>query len=418
MKFLLCLCTILLISSYKSFLMRQKNSFENSYVMKMNENYYNKIGHHRIDEFKNMIFRELDQKSQIWDKHIKEITSKGEKNEIKNGEKLHNSRISEKSHLTENKNFIKHNLTKSNRTNIILNDHEVAMKSHRDDYRSFAGEYISSNRVLKFYISHVQECSIFVNDTVMYENINNVNFVEHMILHNNAENIDPKGVYSEDVNINFFAFNRKLNIFSVYFEPKPNKDQHAIPGVVGVLANNTNILNNRNIFSNSFKKNSNFSIEYDYDALNIIKSNFNKEKENYNSTLYPDKESQSNPGNSFNSFIWKILNQNFMKVKENITLELYFDLGKEFEQEDVEFSLNFTKSIMTDNKKSIVKYQWHGTIDPQEVIVLQAKFPLYFEHCGNLSINLVMIFVGAVFIVFLIGMLYIILSTVFTEDIF
>ena len=34
-----------------------------------------------------------------------------------------------------------------------------------------------------------------------------------------------------------------------------------------------------------------------------------------------------------------------MKVKENITLELYFDLGKEFEQEDVEFSLNFTKSI-------------------------------------------------------------------------
>jgi hypothetical protein len=112
------------------------------------------------------------------------------------------------------------------------------------------------------------------------------------------------------------------------------------------------------------------------------------------------------------------LNQNFLKTRENITLELYFDLGKEFEQEDVEFSLNFTKSILTDNKKSIVKYQWQGVIEPQEVIVLQAKFPLYFDHCGNLSINLVMIFVGAVFIVFLIGMLYIILSTVFTEDIF
>jgi hypothetical protein len=415
MKFLLCLCIILLISSYKSFLMRQKNSFENSYIMKMNENYYNKIGHHRIDEFKNMIFRELDQKSAVWDKHLKEIDSKQEKN-TKIFKKSEISKINKNSQISEIKNIVKvnninQNLTKSNRTNIIINDHEVAMKSHKDDYRTFAGEYISSNRVLKFYISHVQECSIFVNDTVMYENINNVNFVEHMILHNNAENIDPKGVYSEDVNINFFAFNRKLNIFSVYFEPKGSKGGLKIN-------NNTNILKNQTINNDYFKKNSNFSIEYDYDALNIIKSNFNKEKENLNSSTYPDKELQNNSGNSFNSFIWKILNQNFMKVKENITLELYFDLGKEFEQEDIEFSLNFTKSILTDSKKSIVKYQWHGTIEPQEVIVLQAKFPLYFEHCGNLSINLVMIFVGAVFIVFLIGMLYIILSTVFTEDIF
>ena len=45
---------------------------------------------------------------------------------------------------------------------------------------------------------------------------------------------------------------------------------------------------------------------------------------------------------NYNSFIWKILNQNFLKNKENISLELYFDLGKQFQHEDVEFSMNFT----------------------------------------------------------------------------
>jgi len=61
-----------------------------------------------------------------------------------------------------------------------------------------------------------------------------------MILHNNGESIEPKGVYSDQIIINFFAFNRKLNIFSVYFEnPKDLKT---------------------------------FTIEYDYLAIGLIKT--------------------------------------------------------------------------------------------------------------------------------------------------
>jgi hypothetical protein len=349
MKFLLCFSLIFLLNSIKTFHLQKES--ESNFILKLNENFYDKIGHSRIDEFKNMIFRELDQKTNILDRNLNSLSAV------------------------------------SNKT---LN--EISKSKQDEIFRSIAGDYVSSNRVIKFYISHASECSIFVNDTVMYKNINNVNFVEHMILHNNAENIDPKGVYSEDVNINFFAFNKKLNIFSVYFEDRKN----------------ANILKT----TNSTSKYKNFSIEYDYEALNIIKSNLVKDMDaainNQNDTILV----------SSNTFIWKILNQNLIKSKENVTIEIYFDLGKEFEHEDVEFSLNFTKSIINTEKKSLIKYIWKGSIDPQEVVILQAKFPLYFEHCGNISINIVMIFVGAIFIIFLIGMLYVILSTVFSDDIF
>lgn len=345
MKFLLCLSLVFLLNSIRTFHLQKET--DSDFILKLNENFYNKIGVNRIDEFKNMIFRELDQKANLLDKNLN---------------------------------------TYSSMTNKTLA--EVTGKQE-EIFKAIAGDYVSTHRLLKFYISHASECSIFVNDTVTYNNINNVNFVEHMILHNNAENIDPKGVYSDDVKINFFAFNKKLNIFSVYFD-------------------NSNRKSNSSLVKN-YKS---FSIEYDYEAMNIIKSHIVKEGEN-SASLNNDTYLVSS-----NSFIWKILNQNLIKNKENVTIEVYFDLGKEFENEEVEFSLNFTKAIINTDKKSLIKYTWKGMIDSQEVIILQTRFPMYFDHCGNISINIVMIFVGAIFIIFLIGMLYVILSTVFSEDIF
>jgi hypothetical protein len=348
---------------------------DDNIILKITESYFNRIGHEHIDEFRNMLFRELDQKSMVYDKHV-----------LNNDLSMNTAN---KSHVMKNGNLK------------LIHGHGHEGHSHKrgeDGVRIFAGEYMSTSRHIKFFISKTQECSVFINDTVMYENINNINFVEHMILHNNAENIDPKGVYSENVNINFFAFNRKLNIFSVYFD-------------------NNKIEN---------KGKNNFTIEFDYDAINLIKTMANKDKDEdsnsnhhkitNNKTTLPSFRSHQSQSNSYNNFIWKILNQNFLKNKEMINIEIFFDLGKDFEHEDVEFSLNFTKSIIDEEKKSIVKYEWKGMIEPQEVLVLQAKFPLYFEHCGNLNINLVMIFVGSIFIIFLIGMLYIILSTVFLDE--
>lgn len=371
MKFFF-LIFILLNASFYGFILKKKEKEENI-VLKLTESYYNRIGHEHIDEFRNMLFRELDSKQKILEKHLF------------NYENIYKAT----------------NKTKLKRVNvnnsIDLHNNTQKRSEETGNVKIFAGEYTTTCRIIKFYISHLQKCSVFINDTIAYENINNRNFVEHMILHNNAEVIDPKGVYSDDININFFAFNRKLNIFSVYFDNKANK---------------TN----------------NFTIEYDYDAIGLIKSNIvlkdelNQvlQQERKDNTFYSMNQAENltnfNKVNN-NNFIWKILNQNFIKTRENVTLQVFFELGKDFQHEDVEFSLNFTKSIKDQEGKNLVKYEWNGMIEPQEVLVLQAKFPLYFEHCGNLSINLVMIFVGAIFIIFLIGMLYIIISTVFLDEI-
>jgi hypothetical protein len=323
MKFLVALYIIPLILSIRS-----KNN--DNIIIKLTDKYYNKIGADNIDEFKNTIFRELD-KVDILHKHNMEMINNTDSTSLANG-----------------------------------------LKKRRDDEtRLYSGEYVSLNRVVRFYISH--DCTVSINDRVNYNIVNPVNFVEHMILHNNADTIEPKTVYSDDFGINFFAFNKKLNIFSVYFDPPES---------------------------------TNFTIEYDYNAINLIRSNIEA----------PDTfEVPSNHTNS-NIFVWKFVNQNFIKMKENITVEIYFDIGKEFTHEDVDFSLNFTKSIIEENNRMIVKYVWNGILSPQEVIVLQSKFPLYFDNCGTLSVNWIMIGVGSVFIVFLVGMLYMIISSVFLEE--
>jgi hypothetical protein len=375
---LLFLWFILLISSYNSLNLKEQ---DDHLVLKLTEKYYKKIGKARIDEFRNMIFKELDHKEKLIDRHLFD------------GD---NAILSRRVNLIKNED-VNFNATKNVTSNLTLNPNTTLATIKRMQEKLSASDYSATERILKFYISHTQECSVFINDTVKYHNINNINFVEHMILHNNAENIDPKGVYSDDVSVNFFAFNRKINVFSVYF----NNDKPETKG-----------------------KDS-FLIEYDYDAINLIKSNiyskedstFPNKKPTHNSNSTPTiTEKSSEKLQNTNSFIWKILNQNFLKSKELLTIEVYFDLGKDFEHEDVEFSLNFQKSIIDSERKTIVKYEWKGALDPQEVLVMQVKFPLYFENCGNLSINLVIIFVGAVFIIFLIGMLYIILSTVFLDD--
>lgn len=343
--YILFITLISLTKLFYSLRIKQKDVENDDTVVKLSENYYNKLDDEKLNNFNNFLFKQID--------------------------------------------------------GGISNNNQIKNRKQYQEYSgNLLGEYYSTKRELKFFISHEQGCSIFVNDTVNYTTINNVNFIEHMILHNNAESIDPKGVHSNDVTINYFAFNRKLNIFSVYFDPKKN------PYSPVMNKNDTNNANEKNYVD------SNFLIEFDYNAINLIKSIVVENKSENSTNDFNDNDSSKN----YNSFIWKILNQNFIKHKENVVIELYFDLGKNFQHEDVSFSLKFEKSLIEENKKQIVKFRWEGVIEPQEVVILQAKFPMYFDSCGNISINLVMIFIGSIFIIFLIGMLYIILSTVFSGE--
>ena len=316
---------IMIISISVYYCLRSK---DNEFLLKMSETFYTKANiTNNFNEFSNFYFKEI------------ETNLKNPKHRIKNGSKE-------------------------------MKDH-----THFGDFHISMGDYISSHRFLKLYINRNQDCSVLVNDTVQYIQLSKFNLIEHMILHNNAEVLEPKGVYSDEVSINFFAFDKKLNIFHVYFDNPLNY--------------------------------SNFSVEYDYSAINLIKTNSDKNYTNNNLFL----------GNKYNSFLWKIMNQNMASsLSEMIKIEIFFQLGKDFENFDLEFNLNFTKSkenmISKNSNDTIVKYSWEGIVKAQEVLILEGKFPLFFEQCGSIDLNYFLILMGATFIVFLIGMMHLILSTI------
>jgi len=279
--------------------------------------------------------------------------------------------------------------------NVPLNNKSISGEIYPDEMKILTGDYLSLRRNLKFLISKNNECSILINDTIYYSKVSNINFIEHMILHNNDEKIDPYGVYSDKVNISFFAFNKKLNIFSVYFDSNKN-----------------------------FKD---FSIEYDFLAKNIIKTNIEKRNDLPSARLSPNFLSHNNSlpynkminsfPNNHNWFIWKIFNENYLKTDEIINIEVIFQLGEYTENLKVDFSLNFTKIYeYNNNNEKLVKFSWEGILKPSDLIILECKFPLFFEKCGIININYLMIFIGSLFIIFLIATLHMILSNVFFED--
>lgn len=272
------------------------------------------------------------------------------------------------------------NLKQAHKSNYLFNNlirkntFRFKEKSTRQRNHMYSVDYTSLSRNISFYISKSNECSVRVNDTVTYNLLTQTNLVEHMLLHNNAESIEPRGVYSDNLQINFFTFNKKLNIFEAYY---------ANP-----------------------KNNTKYAINYEYDANNLIKRNIVVNQTN-------DTNNNLNETKSYNSFIWKMVNQNYMKQNETFHIEIEFDLGKRFIDEKIEFSLNFTKVV--DEKRAKVKYIWDGIVDSQDVVVLKVKFPLYFSKCKALKLNFGMILIGSIFIMFLIGMLYFIVSTILLE---
>ena len=303
-------------------------------------------------------------------------------------------------------------------------------KGYFEEFNSLPVTDISSDlRILKFFISEKAGCSVFVNDTVHFVGNSDVSYIEHLILHNNADRIDPKGVYSNDVDINFFAFNRKLNTFSVYYDKKDDEEEERMTQIQ--QTNNSNSTKKEAKAKES--QENKFFIEFDYDAIGLIKSKKNKltEEGKYNNA---DKNASSNP--YLNSFIWKILNQNNNR-NTDLKIEVYFDISNPSLERDIVFNLPFTKSVIHTKKeddssklsknntgeshvsnkgRNILKYEWIGTLSSQEVLVFSVKFPQVLTQCEFITVNFFLAGIGSFFLIFIIGMLYIIFSSVFFNE--
>jgi hypothetical protein len=265
--------------------------------------------------------------------------------------------------------------------------------------RSFNTDFSTLKRDLKFFISKTTRCNVQVTDTVLFRKETEINFIEHWILHNNVEDIDPKSVTSNDVNIRYYTFNRKMNAFTVYF----NFDEN-----------------------HSDKKE--FTIIFQYDAVNLIKSYNNFPEGTDSDSFFIDakdkieRDKLDNYNYNYNTFLWKLYNKNFPSVRmEYITIEINFDMGRDFGKYNI-FSVdpkfNFKKIIQKNvfDEMTNVKYLWNGSVDSQEVLVMEIKFPLYFENCKYLNMNIIMVILGSIFIVFVILMLYIVFNSVMFND--
>ena len=343
MKSLFNFLIILLLQSY--YITYRVTQKDEKYIVKMEKKLYDKLtSKNDKDHFKKMLFRQIEDYQKF--KQTKNIS------------------------------------------NVTLSSEQLIekMKINADDY-------ISTKRTIKFFISKTRECSILVNETIIYNKLHDINLIEHMILHNNGDSIEPIGVYSDKVNISLFAFNRKLNFFSIYFD--------------------------------NFHNIKEFPIEIDYVAENLLKSSIeDRKKYNYdrnetnvlanNNSLNKTATNHTHQRN-FNWFIWKIINQNLLKSEEIIKIEVYFQLDN-FENVTVDFSLNFTKSFDIFNEMKIIKYSWEGILKHSQIIILECKFPLYFENCGTINLNFIMILIGSFFIIILIVMLHGILSSYIFED--
>jgi hypothetical protein len=252
------------------------------------------------------------------------------------------------------------------------------------DYRSY--DYAAVSRTTRFYFSLSNECNSLINDTILYKESNNsdIDYIEHLLLNNNVDSIEPKGVFSQDVDINLFIYNRKFNLFTVFF--------------------------NKNSSDNS----DGYSLEYVYSANNIIKSKLSDSNQ-FKEQNYSDSE-----GN-YNTFTWKFYNDNIERVNQKVIIEFYFNVDRLFEKERVLFNHNskqveYSKHIVTEKNKRRVVYKWTGEIKSNEVLIVDGIFPHYFEQCDNIRLDFVMIIVGSIFILLMIVILYIVLSQIFKMD--
>lgn len=230
------------------------------------------------------------------------------------------------------------------------------------------GDINSHKRITKFYINIETKCSIFINDTVYYDKDDyTTNFIDHLILHNNFDSVEPRSIYSNDVLINYFIYNKKLNMFTVNFENQAKR---------------------------------NYSIVYEYFANNLIKLQQNK------------KDFYSKAEKSVNEFLWKFYNENTNSKPLNLEVEFYFTIDKSFLNENVEFNnkMHMYKTLL-DNKDTLV-FKWNGTLLPYEVKVFESVFPMIFENCQTMTVNFTMILIGAFFVIFIVLILYLLFSSI------
>lgn len=309
-------------------------------------------------------------------------------------------------------------------------------------------ELKAKRRKIKFFIDLENDCNIYINDTVFYENNKELNIIDHLILHNDVENIDPRSISSESREINYFIFNRKLNMFSVKIDDEKensNKQQDDFEINYEYMADNmiktrqfvlkeNNLTNNLSSSSNKNYSASDFNNKRKFIDNNSfdLNNNENDDEESFwnniqNSYFFDNNITSYLFGNlkkinkkqfdknikKFNDFMWRVNNQN---NEENIYLELefLFALGENFDYNKIKFNFKTTRSTKKIYDKEFQMFSWKGILMPYEVKNIKCAFPLAFETCGNiLTYDFSIFMLLSLFIIFIVLIIYLISKIIF-----
>jgi len=187
--------------------------------------------------------------------------------------------------------------------------------------------------------------------------------------------ISPEGVYSQNLNVDYFGFSKGINAFSTYFNTNKN---HTIGEPDS-------------------------SMEFIYQANNLIHS----------FSDFRDDASYENIEYNFNSFKWSFRNSNQNQKNLIVKIILFFDLSDNFITEQFISSIPMNRTLIktTDFRnasKSIVKLSNQNEINLKfnETVDFLIKFPLYFENCKNYKLNFVIVMTGFLFLLFLVFVIF------------
>lgn len=259
------------------------------------------------------------------------------------------------------------------------------------DYTPDEGKYIETKRILKFYISLDKGCHVDVNDTIEYESNSFKSPIEHIVtndIENHGYKISPKGVYSDDMDVQYFGFSQSIKTFSTYFTNKTDA------------------------ISKSPSTNNLTTLEYIYTAKNLIRS----------FSDFRDEASYENITYNYNMLSWYLRNENDNFEDVRIKLEYYFDIGSAFADETTNFTVPMKKKVFQyashGKNKTIVKFSTLNdlVLKYNESLYAQAKLPLYFENCKNYQLNFLVLLTGFFFVAFFGFVAYRSIMIIFNND--
>lgn len=186
-------------------------------------------------------------------------------------------------------------------------------------------------------------CSLKIIDLVTYKITKQTKFIEHLILSNNFNKLEPIGVFSESsiVNISFYSYNKKLNIFSVFFSDN----------YINRRVSNKKKRIKDNLFESFSKSNKKDNVFTNNETYN----NQSKKIKNNNKKIYTNDKANISSMNSINK---STLEDEIISRKFKINEKMLNDQKKVYQNNDHNITSHNNDTDINDEYEITIRYEY------------------------------------------------------------